>query len=289
MKRLGLLFTALLLAIVLPVAGAFLIAFLQPPPYRMVAEPGPEWSEGQVAPSGARALVTETENEGAARTAARRIAEEVDFASRSSILDVYRYRVSGSDEHGIVFPLGRYAVHLRAPDEAALEEALASLPFVERDEGAGLYGFIEPNTGLFIAILAGYVLLIAVLFFVGLRWASRRPPVPGREAVSEDVLRARLLATEGVTAQEGPGQEINLSVPERPGETLRLRLDPGSLTVRALLSDRPERRQNGGSGVSRTWSFQRTVPVGKHWSDAPARAVQEAGWTWQPVLTSKGI
>lgn len=284
-KRLLILSGAMALAILLPVGALLGALLLEPPPYRLVAEPGPEWFDGRALASGAQAVVTLEADEHAARAAAQRRLETIPRASSQSMPGLHRYRAAETGESGLILSAGRHVLHLTAPDAATLDQALAALPFLAADERAGLFNAVDRHLPVLAASILAYALLLSVLMFRGMAWAACRAPAPGAAVLDEAELRARLRALdiEGATVEDRPDGDIVFSRSFK-GARLRLRLRPDAKArvVRAISSGSAQ-----GRGLA-SFRFQawRGVPLGRGgWTEAAANTVREAGWTWRPVIT----
>lgn len=91
-KRWLFIWSILIAAFVLPIGALALVLFNSSAPYRLIAEPGPQWQTGAALPAGGRAIVRRLSDEAAARTAARRTLESIPTSSSSSMPGVHRYR-----------------------------------------------------------------------------------------------------------------------------------------------------------------------------------------------------
>ena len=287
-KRWLFVWSILIAAFVLP-PGALALALINAPvPYRLTTEPSSQWQTGSALPSGGRAIVRRLSDEGAARSAARRILESLSTSSSRSMPGVHRYRARAGGEYGLILAIDRYVLMIVAPDGTALDQAVAAIPFIEPNaQRGGVAGMLDRHLWGFVAGVFGYALLFILLASRGLAWAARRAPLAGVSVIGEADLRSRLLALDfpGVSADIRDNGEL---VFERTGEgwveQLRLRLDGNDHVVRAL---------SGGS-VQWTRSFRlrfnffkfwwRTMPQGPR-SDQIAELARSLGWVWQPVFT----
>ncbi|MBV7483428.1 hypothetical protein [Bordetella sp. BOR01] len=280
------------MAFALPVGALALALFNAPAPYRLIAEPDAQWRAGQVLPAGGRAMVRSLSDDAAARTAARRTLESISTSSSSSMPGVHRYRARAGDEHGLILAIGRYVLVVAAPDDAALEQAIAAVPFIAPNaERSGVAAMLDRHLWGFVAGILGYALLFILLASRTLAWAARRPPLPDVPAAGEADLRSRLLALDfpGVSASVRADGEL---VFERAGEgwveQLRLQFDGNGNVVRALSGGSAQWARSLGHRFDFFKYWWRTMPRGPR-SDQVAELVQSLGWVWQPVFTFRRL
>lgn len=278
---------ALAAAVFLPLGGLALALLQAPPPYLLVAEPGPEWRDGQATAAEGRVMVRAMADQGAASKAARQLLESIPTSLSRSSPGVHRYRASESGERGLILALDSYVVQVAALDEAALDKAVASLPFMAANsERAGIALAFDENPGAFVIGILAYALALIVLSSRLLAWAARRYADPNRPGAAEAELRRRLLALElpGFEILERANGEIVFEQTyHSASEQTRLRLDPVNRVVRAVVVGSARKTRWGLSGlVMRSW--WRTMPLGPR-KGRIAQAVLESGWTWQPVFS----
>jgi hypothetical protein len=216
-RRIILYVAGIIAAILVPMAGAALVAFLGPAPYLLdEAGLGPEWSSPRRFPDGSTVSVTAFASSAAAVREAESISQSIPTSSTSQTLNVVRYTRADDQRRGLLLPVGRRIVHVEAADDRAIDERLHALPFIrENPEKNLMWLLFTDHMGVALAGLAVYILGLGVFMARGASWAAEIAPTAARTApVAGDTLRSRILALNDLDLPFHVREESNRLVAE---------------------------------------------------------------------------
>lgn len=214
MGRVGVYFGAVFLGLGLPLGALMGFGLLGPPPYVLETTAlGPEWFASRESPQGGTIRVSAHADADATRAASRALLSRIETSQRANLSGVTRYVERATGRAGIVLTFDTHLVHLSAPDRAALEQHLESLPFLLPNPTPNPVDVMfDQHLATFAWGAAGYMMLYALLMLRGAAWAARLPAHPGRVALDAEQLRARFLALDDleqpVTVRPGRGDRL---------------------------------------------------------------------------------
>ena len=277
-RRIILYVAGIIAAIVVPVAGAFLLALVGPAPYLLDEDGlGPEWSSPRRFPDGSTVSVTAFSSSAAAVQEAESISRSIPTSSTSQTLDVVRYTRADDQRRGLLLPVGQRIVHVEAPDDRALEARLDALPFLrENPEKNVMWVLFTDHIGVAFAGLGLYILALGVFMARGGSWAAEIA-APGQTApVPAETLRSRILALneldlpfqireepDRLVAEWRIADERWIGLMEAGGlhdvHRIYMELDPERHRVRSLDEHRTVSWNAGIAHVSGSFSFFRGI------------------------------
>jgi hypothetical protein len=195
-RRIFLYVAGIVAAIVVPIAGAFLLAFLGPAPYVVDEDSlGAEWESPRTFPDGSTVSVTAFLSSAEAVQEAESISRSIPTSSTSQTLDVVRYTRADDQRRGLLLPVGHRLVHVEAANARGVDERLAALPFIrENPEKNLMWLLFTDHIGAALAGLAVYILGLGVFMARGASWAAQIAPAARTAPVAADTLRSRILA-----------------------------------------------------------------------------------------------
>lgn len=265
-------------AMVVPVAGAFVLGFLGPAPYLLdEGALGPEWSSPRRFPDGSTVSVTDYPSPAAASEEAESISQSIPTSSVSRTLDVVRYTRADDERRGLLLPVGRRIVQVEAADDRAIDERLRGLPFLrENPEKNPLWILFTEHVGVALSMLALYILALGVFMARGASWAAEIAPRPNTDPVAAKTLRSRILAlngldlpfhvreeSDGLVAEWRIADDRWIGLMEAGGlhdvHRIHMELDPERRQVRSLDVRRTVSWDAGVAEVSASFSFFRGI------------------------------
>lgn len=265
-------------AVVVPVAGAFLLGFLGPSPYLLDEDAlGPEWSAPRRFADGSTVSVTAFATPAAANQEAESISQSIPTTSTSQTLNVVRYTRADDQRRGLLLPVGRRIVQVEAADDRAIDERLRSLPFIrENPEKNLMWVLFTEHLGVVLAGLALYTLVFGIAMARGGSWAAEIAPRPRTAPVTAKTLRSRMLAlndldlpfqvreeANGLVAEWRIADERWIGLMEAGGlhdvHRIHMELDPERQQVRSLDVRRTVEWSAGLAEISASFSFFRGI------------------------------
>jgi hypothetical protein len=195
-RRIILYAAGIIAAVVVPIAGAFLLAFLGPAPYLLDEDgPGPEWSSPRRFPDGSSVAVTTYPSPAEANREVEAISRSIPTSSTSQTMNVVRYTRADDQRRGLLLPVGQRIVHVEAGDDRAIDERLHALPFIRENPEKNLMWLLFTDyTGVALSALGLYILGLGVFMARGASWAAEIAPAARTAPVAADTLRSRILA-----------------------------------------------------------------------------------------------
>ncbi|HEY0021857.1 MAG TPA: hypothetical protein VGB24_03075 [Longimicrobium sp.] len=277
-RRIILYVAGILAAVVVPVAGAFLLAFLGPAPYLLNEDGlGPEWSSPRQYPDGSTVSVTAFPSSAAAVHEAESISQSLPTSSTSQTMNVVRYTRADDQRRGLLLPVDRRLVQVEAADDRAVDERLRALPFIrENPEKNLMWLLFTDHTGVALSGLGLYILGLGVFMARGASWAAEIAPAARTPPVAVDTLRSRILALNDLDLPFHVREESNRLVAEwriadarwvglmeagglRDVHRIYMELDPDGHGVRSLDERRTVSWSAGIARLGGSFSFFRGI------------------------------
>lgn len=277
-RRIVVYVVCIIAAIVVPVAGAFLLGFLGPAPYLLDEDGlGPEWSSPRRFADGSTVSVTAFATPAAANQQAESISQSIPTSSTSRTLNVVRYTRADNERRGLLLPVGRRIVQVEAADDRAIDERLHGLPFIrENPEKNLMWSLFTGYPGVAFAGLALYIVALGIGMARGGSWAAEIAPAARTKPVTAKTLRSRMLALndldlpfhvreedDGLVAEWRIADDRWIGLMEAGGlhdvHRIYMELDPERERVRSLDVRRTVSWDAGMARVSASFSFFRGI------------------------------
>ena len=277
-RRIALYVAGIIAAVVVPIAGAFLLAFLGPAPYLLDEDGlGPEWSSPRRFPDGSAVSVAAFPSSAAAVREAESIRRSIPTSSTSQTMNVVRYTRADDQRRGLLLPVGRRLVQVEAADDRAVDERLHALPFIrENPEKNLMWLLFTEHTGVVLSGLGLYILGLGVFMARGASWAAEIAPAARTAPVAADTLRSRILALNDLDLPFHVREESNRLVAEwrivdarwvglmeagglRDVHRIYMELDPEGHRVRSLDERRTVSWSAGIARLGGSFSFFRGI------------------------------
>lgn len=277
-RRIVLYVSAIVAAVVVPVAIGLAPGFLGPAPYLLdEAGPGPGWSSPRRFPDGSTVSVTAYPSPGAASEATESISQSIPASSTSRTLNVVRYTRADDGRRGLLLPVGRRIVRIEAADDRTVDERLRSLPFIRANpEKNRVWTLFSEHAGVALAGLGLYILALGILVARGGSWAAEIVPPAKPAPVAAETLRPRILALNDLRLPFHVREESNRLVAEwriaddrwvglmeagglREVHRIYMELDAKGHRVRSLDEHQTVSWGGGSAEVGRSFSFFRGI------------------------------
>ena len=260
-RRIILYVAGIIAAVVVPVAGAFLLAWAGPAPYLLDEDGlGREWSSPRTYPDGSTVSVTAFPTAAAAIQESEATSQSIPTSSTSRTLNVVRYTRADDQRRGLLLPVGRRIVHVEAADDRGVEARLQALPFIRENPEKNLVWLLfSDHTGVALAALAVYILGFGVFMARGASWAAEIAPAARAAPIPPDTLRSRILALNDLDLPFHVREEPNRLVAEWRIADARWSglMEAGGLhdVHRIYMDLHPEKHQVRSLDVHRTLSW----------------------------------
>lgn len=193
--RLTLFILGTVAAVTLPVGVLLLAAVQGPPPYVLRREALTDGWMGVNQVGASRVKVSTYPSANAALGEAARLANDIPSQDVTQTLAVRRYSRRDTGWHGLILPVEQVLVQIEGPDEVAVDQALASLPFAtENVEKNLLLVLFSEHPRWMLGAGAVYVVFCLVTMVRAAAWVARVRPPPSVSPIPADDLRRRLVA-----------------------------------------------------------------------------------------------
>jgi hypothetical protein len=182
-------------AIIVPVAGIFLLGFLGPAPYLLQRDKLTTEVFGRVlSVEGATVLVNRCESPDEAGRTAQEMEDRIPIQSLDKTLTVLRYIREDNGKHGLLLPIEEIVLQVEGNDRGQIDRAIGALPFVlENPQRNPIYVLFTEYLGAFFWGLGIYVVLMALAMARGAAWAAEIDPPAGTVPISAEDLQTLLL------------------------------------------------------------------------------------------------
>jgi len=201
-SRVVLYFVAIFAAVAGPTIVPWMFILFGPPAYSLTQSALPAgWQQPVTTPDGVSVSAGQYPSDDAAWKAMSETSDALETTLASTGPGIFRYRLADTQARGIILRAGSVVVRAEGADAAAVERAVESLPFLERNPTSAdrwLHAIFEEHLAGFFVGLGIYVVLVAIAMFRGGAWAARISPPAGVAPVAIEELRRRLLAVNGL-------------------------------------------------------------------------------------------